>query len=381
VGQLGSDDRAFAFDLYRQVAREADGNLLFSPHSISSALAMTYAGARGTTEREMKQALRFTLEQAPLHEAFNAVDLALAQRGQAQEAADGKRFALNLANSIWLQPDYPVESAFLDVLALNYGAGVYQTDFVAAVEPSRRAINAWVSERTEKLIPELLPPGSITDATRFVLTNAVYFDASWQTKFDPAATSDRPFTRPDGSVIQVSTMSDGYAMPYAESADYQAVSLAYVGAQLSLIAILPSEGKFASVEAALSGAWFDTVVQQLEPASVQIALPKLDYKFHTSLKNALAGLGMNSAFDAEAADFSGLTSGKIHIIDVIHEATVRVYEQGTVAAAATGVIAGNDSAPFFEHQLAFSRPFLFAVYDRPTGTILFLGRVLDPSAK
>ncbi|MET0342699.1 MAG: serpin family protein, partial [Polyangiales bacterium] len=379
VGALGVGNRAFAFDLYKRVAGSNPGeNLVFSPYSISTALAMTYAGARGSTASEMKATLHYDLEQPALHEAFNAADLALSSRGKGQVGADGTPFRLNVDNSIWQQRDYPVVPAFLDTLAVNYEAALYLTDFAKAPENARGAINTWVSDKTEKLIPELLPMGSIDASTVFVLTNTVYFNASWKTKFEKEATRDAPFTRGDGTQITVPTMHAGHRMPYARGTSYQAVALPYASDDLSFIAILPDAGKLSEVEAALSQSWFEELRTKLAPTGVQLAFPKLDYKQHTSLKNELTALGMRAAF--EDADFSGMTSGSVVIDDVIHEAVIKVFEGGTIAAAATAVVVRETSAPLFEQTVTLDRPFLYAIVDAPTGQVLFLGRVTDPSA-
>lgn len=380
VEALGSGNRAFAFDLYHQLRKDADGNLVFSPYSISTALGMTYAGARGSTEAEMKATLHFTLDQPALHEAFNATDLALSSRGQGQAGADGTPFRLNVDNSLWAQANYPVVPAFLDTLALHYDAGVFLTDFAADPERSRQSINRWVDEKTEQLIPELLPTGSIDSSTVFVLTNTVYFNASWRTKFEKESTRAAPFTKPDGSQVSVSLMNAGLnGIPYAAGEGYRAIALPYASQELALIAILPDSGSFAAVEAKLGPAWFDALRASFKSTGVQVGFPKLDYKAHTSLKDQLTALGMRAAF--ENADFSGLTPRSVVIDDVIHEAVIKIFEGGTIAAAATAVVIRETSAPLFEQTITFDRPFLYAIVDQPTGEILFLGRVLDPTAR
>ncbi|MET0287104.1 MAG: serpin family protein [Polyangiales bacterium] len=368
LAALGVSNREFAFDLYRQAVSEAPGeDVVVSPYSVSTALAMTYAGARGTTESEMKQALRFTLDQAPLHEAFNASDLSLSSRGQAG-------FKLNVHNSLWAQEGFTIAAPFLDTLALNYGAGVHLTDFVKDTEGSRRAINGWVAEKTEQLIPELLAFDTLDSNTVLVLTNTVFLDAKWATKFEHASTVDAPFTRLDGSVMQVPTMNATRLMPYTEGTDFLAVALPYAGEGLRMIAILPAAGKLASVEQALNRAWFDAL-QWDGGQSVRLALPKFEVRSALSLKQALTTLGMPSAFGA--ADFSALAPG-VRIDDVVHEAVIRVDEDGTVAAAATAVIAGRSSKPQVELTARFDRPFLYLIHDEVTGSVLFVGRVLDP---
>ena len=381
VSALGANNRAFAFDLYHAVASDhANENLLFSPYSISSALAMTYEGARTQTASELKATLHFELERPALHEAFNATDLQLSSRGMGQAGADGTPFRLNVNNSIWAQRGYPVVPAYLDVLAVNYGAAVYLADFRSQPEAARTSINAWVSDKTEKLIPELLPVRSINSLTRFVLTNAVYFNASWQTKFDEKLTTAQPFTKLDGSQVSVQMMHATRLIPYAEGAGYRAIGLPYASDELSFIAVLPDAGAFQTVEATLTAAWFDELRAQLQGTSVylDVGLPKLDYKTAASLRTTLSGLGMPTAFEG-AADFSGMTSGSVSIDDVIHQAVLKVFEGGTIAAAATAVIFADKSASGTDNVVTFDRPFILAIVDEPTGAVLFLGRVLDPT--
>ncbi|MET0287105.1 MAG: serpin family protein [Polyangiales bacterium] len=376
VARLGADNGELATQLFKLAAQEP-GNVLLSPYSVSTALAMTYAGARGTTESEMKKALAFKLDPAALHEAFNATDLALSSRGANQAGADGTPFRLNVDNSIWVQQDYDVVPAFLDALAVNYGAAVYQADFEGEPEQARTAINGWVEDKTEQLIPELLQPGVIHPLVRFVLTNTVYFNASWKAKFEQEATRPQAFRKRDGSSVNVDMMHGGFTLPYAENDVWQAVSIPYASEELSLIAVLPREGQLSRVE---SGFDVSAIAGALEPASVQLGFPKLDYRFQIKLKEALMALGMNVPF-SPAADFSGMTSGGVSIDNVIHEAVIRVFEGGTIAAAATAVVVKDESEEYYEHTLTLDRPFLYAIYDRPTGTVLFVGRVQDPTEK
>lgn len=382
VPALAAGNSAFAFDMLHQLsAAEPGKNLVFSPFSISTALAMTYAGARGDTQTEMKSTLHFGLEEPALHEAFNAVDRALAARGEGQLGADQMPFKLNVSNALWQQRELQVEAAFLDTLALHYGAGVFMLDFRTQPEPSRKTINSWVAQRTEQLIPELLPDNSIKTGTVLVLTNTVYFNASWQTKFDKNLTRDSPFQRADGSMVQVPMMNAGLTsgISYAQGAGYEAVSLPYAGDELAFIAVLPEGGSYAALEAGASATWFSQLQAQLAPSSVRLTLPKLDTKTATKLRTPLKALGMTRAFEAHA-EFSGITPTAVAIDDVIHQAMVKVFEEGTIAAAATAVVIAPTGVPSFDHVVSFDRPFLYAIVDRPTGQILFLGRVLDPSA-
>jgi serpin B len=248
LSDLVGGNSAFAFDLY-QALREEEGNLFYSPYSISLALAMTYAGARGETERQMADTLNFTLSQDQLHNAFNGLDLELAKRGEGAQGKDGEGFRLNIVNAIWGQRDYKFLGEFLDVLAENYGAGLRLLDFINAPEEARITINDWVSDQTEGRIEDLIPQGVIDALTRLVLTNAIYFNAAWLNPFDEDATADGRFYLLDGSDVTVPMMRQTESFGYAEGEGYQAVELLYDGSELSMVILLPERGYFEEFEA------------------------------------------------------------------------------------------------------------------------------------
>lgn len=371
---LATGNTAFAVDLFRAV--RGQGNTTVSPHSVSLALAMTWAGARGETEQVMAQTLRFSLPPERQHAAFNGLDLALASRGQGAQGKDGKPFRLVVSNAAWGQKDYAFAAPFLDTLAVNYGAGINLLDFVAAPEESRETINRWVEEKTEDRIQDLLQPGTITSDTRLVLTNAVYFNASWQSKFDPKSTQAAPFTLADGSAVSVPTMRGEVSGAFAETAEWQAAELPYDGGETSLVVVVPRAGTLDALVSSLDGHGVQAIAAALRPASMMVSLPKFSFEFEDSLKRALEALGMGQAFGG-SADFSGIDGqGGLAISDVIHKTFVAVDEEGTEAAAATAVILGRTAAPGI--SFAADRPFLFFIRDVPTGAVLFLGQVADP---
>jgi serpin B len=373
---------AFAFDLYRFLAEQQGGeNLFYSPHSVSLALAMTYAGARGETEEEMAEALHFILTQENLHPAFNALDQELAQRGEGAEGKDEEEgFRLNIANAIWGQKDYQFLDAFLDVLAENYGAGLRILDFAGAPEESRVTINDWVSEETEGKIEDLIPEGSIDPLTRLVLTNAIYFNAAWANPFDEEATREGSFILLDGSEVSVPMMHQTESFGYAEGGDYQAVELPYDGREMSMVIVLPEEGEFEAFEDSLDAERVEAIIAQLDQRQVALTMPTFEFDARFSLKQALAALGMPAAF-SDSADFSGMTGDReLFISDILHKAFVSVDEEGTEAAAATAVVMKLLSAPEEPVEVTLDNPFLFLIRDVQTGTILFVGRVVDPSA-
>jgi serpin B len=378
---LASDNAAFCFDLYGRVRAEQKGNFLFSPFSTSIALAMTYAGARGETESQMASALHFTLPQDKLHPAFNQVDLALLERNQAADPANGKGFKLRLASSIWGQRDFPFHASFLDTLAVNYGAGLRLTDFVADHEAARGEINAWVSQSTDQKVTNLIPEGLIDTATRLVLANAVYFNASWKEPFQDAYTANAPFDLLDGTQVSVKMMHDWGDLPYTSGDGYQIVQLPYEGDLVVMTIVVPDEGRFSEVEAKLSGPWVAGALAKLYPRRVHVGLPKFGFSTALGLRSQLEALGMTDAFKKWTANFAGMSGAAgLYIRDVVHQAFIGIDEKGTEAAAATAVVvAGDATAPPPPKEVLLNRPFVFLVRDLPTQAILFAGRVVDPT--
>ena len=365
----------FAFELYRELATD-EGNLFFSPHSISVALAMVYAGARGNTRTEIAEALSFRLGEPALHEAFNALDLALASRGEGASGRDGEPFRLRVVNAAWAQRGYPFLAPYLDTLARNYGAGLNLLDFVAEPEPSRQVINDWVAEQTEQRVPELLPSGSIGSLTRLVLTNAVYFNAAWASPFRREATAMQGFALPDGSLVEVPTMRQESVFRHAHVDGVMALEMPYDGNEVAIL-LLMGDGDFGNFEAALSPELLARTLEALSPTHLVLHLPRFESRSSASLKPVLQDLGMNDAFQPGSADLSGIDGQReLYVTDLLHEAFVLLDEDGTEAAAATAAVIAPTSAP--QLMVHFDRPFAFAIRDVETGAILFMGRVLDP---
>ena len=374
--QVGGNS-AFAFDLY-QALREQDGNLFYSPYSISLALAMTYAGARGETERQMAGALHLILPQERLHPAFNSLDQTLASRGEGAQGKDEQGFRLNVVNAIWGQQGYQFLPTFLDVLAENYGAGLRVVDFASAPEEARGTINEWVGQQTEGRIKDLIPQGALDALTRLVLTNAIYFNAAWADAFEAAQTQEGPFHLLDGSEVSVPLMRQTSGFGYAEGEGYQAVELPYDGWELAMVVLLPRAGEFERFESALDAGRVEQIIGSLEYQQVRLTMPKFEFESGFSLKEALAALGMAEAF-SEQADFSGMTGRReLFISEVVHKAFVSVDEAGTEAAAATAVMMAPTSAVEEPVEMTADRPFIFLIRDLETGTILFVGRVVEP---
>lgn len=377
--ELVDGNTAFAFDLYQTLSQE-EGNLFYSPYSISVALAMTYAGARNETEQQMADTLQFTLSQDLLHPALNSLELKLASRGEGAEGKDEEGFRLNIANSIWGQEDYEFLDEFLDVLAENYGAGLRLLDFINAPEESRITINDWVSDRTEGRIEDLIPQGAIDTLTRLVLTNAIYFNAAWLNPFSEDATADGVFHLIDGSEVTVPMMAQTESFGYAVGEGYQAVELPYDGNELSMVILVPNSSEFDDFESSLDADLVDDIINDLKYREVSLTMPKFEFESEFSLVNTLAAMGMPDAFSA-AADFSGMTGNRdLFISDILHKAFVSVDEAGTEAAAATAVIMSLTAAPEVPVEVTIDHPFIFLIRDIETGAVLFIGRMANPSA-
>ena len=380
--ELVRGNTAFALDLYHYL-KDEEGNFFYSPYSISQALAMTYAGARGETEAEMATTLQFTLPQDRLHPAINALDQELASRSElgtyATELGD-EGFRLRIVNALWGQQDYTFLPGFLDTLAENYGAGMRLLDYAADPECARRTINHWVSDQTEERIEELIPRGVIDKLTRLVLTNAIYFHASWSYPFDPDETAPGIFHLLDGGQVTVPMMRQSESIGYAAGEGFQAIGLPYQEHALSMLLLIPEAGELASFEASLTPSRLDEILAIMENRPVHLTMPRFTIESSLGLVDTLRTLGMPAAFGAEA-DFSGMDGTRaLFIGEVLHQAFVSVDEAGTEAAAATAVMVPMGISEREPVEVAVDRPFLFAIRDRKTGAILFFGRCTDPTS-
>ncbi|MDO8635562.1 MAG: serpin family protein [Dehalococcoidia bacterium] len=378
MASLVDGNSAFALNLY-QALKDTDGNLFYSPYSISEALAMTYGGARGDTEKQMAGALHFSLTQNQLHPAFNSLDQELAKRGQGAKGKDEKGFRLHVVNAIWGQNDFKFTSEYLDLLAQNYGAGLRILDFIKATEQSRTTINQWVSDQTESKIKDLIPRGAIDPMTRLVLTNAIYFNAAWKYPFTVESTSSDKFHLLNGSEISVPLMKQTKSFGYAEGDNYQIVELPYDGNELSMVILLPRLEQFKAIEASLNSQQVNNMIRSIQSRQMILSMPKFRFESNFGLKKTLSAMGMPVAFSTDA-DFSGMDGKRdLYIKDVIHKSFIYVDEAGTEAAAATGVIMGVTSMPASPIEVTIDHPFIFLIRDVKTGVVLFVGRVLSPS--
>jgi serpin B len=378
LAALVAGNSAFGWTLYHRVERDG-GNVVLSPYSLSTALAMAYAGARGETQREMAGVLQFPVGQQDVHTAFQALEEQLGAQDRFFRNDDSDRFELDIANALWGQERYGFLPTYNTLLETHYGAGINEVDFASNSEAARRTINEWVSDRTQTKIPELIPAGQITPDMVLVLTNAVYLKGAWKRPFDEADTAPGPFTVLSGEEKIVPMMRQEGLFFYGRSETVQALELRYENSSLAMVILLPDVGEFPAIEAALAPAEVDSLLRSMNWRLVSVEMPRFSFSSTYSLGKTLAEMGMRVAFTPDA-DFSGMAGANPVILsEVFHEAFIDVNEEGTEAAAATAVIAvgAGPMEPPAPVNFTVDRPFLFLIRDMQTGTILFVGRVTD----
>ena len=371
-------NNAFAVELYGQL-RNQNGNLFFSPESISTALAMTYAGARGDTASEMAKTLHFTLPPDRLHPAMGAL--------LSDFNAPHNGYQLRVADALWAQQGYTFRDDFLKLTKKDYGAGFHPVDFKGATEAARLTINQWIEQKTENKIVNLIPPGTLTPDTRLVLTNAIYFKGDWQTPFKKDQTEVEDFHLSPAHSVKVPLMHIFDSYSYLNGGTFQALEIPYKNNELSMIVFLPNDVRgMPAFENSLTASNMQQWLSKLHPASdVILTLPKFKMTRQFTLQDTLGAMGMPSAFDRIAADFSGMTGKRdLFISAVIHKAFVDVNEEGTEAAAATAVVmemamARRGPPPPSPIVFRADHPFMFLIRDNRSGGILFMGRVTNPA--
>ncbi|MBN2799467.1 MAG: serpin family protein [Deltaproteobacteria bacterium] len=368
LASIVDGNSAFALELLAEVSPDAGENVFLSPFSISSALAMTYAGARGDTASQMAEVLHVDVADAVYHAQFGALTRDL-------DGDQGRPYTLNIANRLFPQVGFTLDAGFLAIQDQDYGAPVQALDYVADAEGARGVINGWVEEQTAGMVDELLGAGAVSADTRLVLANAVYFKADWASRFALDATADAPFQTPSGSV-QVPMMHGSVEGAVGWADGLSVLRLPYLGDEVSFVALLPDQPDgLGALEAQLSVEQLDVWLAAAHEGEVDVALPRFELRTRAQLKEPLIALGMVDAFSG-AADLSGIGDAPLYIDSVVHEAVVRVDEEGTEAAAATAVVTNELSmGPMFRAD----HPFLFLIRDELTGSILFMGRVADPS--
>jgi serpin B len=370
---LVKGDNTFACDLYHKLS-EKDGNLFFSPYSISNALAMTYAGARGQTALDMAKTLQFPFEGQQLHSAWADLIQELNRPGQK------RAYQLSIANRLWGQKGYGFLPEFLKLSRDAYGAGLEEVDFIKATEQARQTINDWVAKETQDKITDLIEKKVVTQNTRLVLTNAIYFKASWADAFNKRATMKEDFKSRAGKTTNVDMMHQNERLKLLETDTFQLLELPYRQQELSMLVLLPRQSDgLAALEQQLSADQLSQSVGKMQMRQVNVSMPKYKFTAKFMLKQALTEMGMGNAF-SPAADFSGITHAKgLFISAVVHQAFVAVDEHGTEAAAATAVVLGDSlPRPLPPATFRADHPFMFLIRDNRTGSILFMGRVVNP---
>jgi serpin B len=377
VAAVVKGNTEFALSLFGKL-RAQSGNLFCSPYSISTALAMTYAGARGPTAAEMAKALDFTLGPGRLHPAVGALQNRLIKGSGPKHG-----YQVNVANALWGQEHFGFLPDFLNLTRRDYGAGLREVNFQSDPEAARRVINAWALQQTHDRIKGLLPQGLLTTDTRLVLTNAIYFKGFWAEQFKKANTKQEPFKLAGGGQVQVPLMHRTGHFQYHDGGDFQALELPYRGKNLALLVLLPKRvDGLAALEGRLTAANLATWLGRLREQEVQVALPRFKVTRAFNLNQVLESLGMRQAFVAGGADFtemSGTGGRRLFIQAVVHKAFVDVNEEGTEAAAATGVAIAKEAAPAEPAVFRADHPFVFLVRDHRSGSVLFLGRLTNPA--
>lgn len=371
------------FDLLKRLAADGEANLVYSPASISFALGMAYAGADGTTRTELAQVLHSQLSPGQAATAFGRLGGELATRDVAPfvgEFGNRKELLLRLADALWVQSGFAMQPTYLDALQTRFGAPAQLLDFAAAPDASRLTINDWVAQATFDRIRDLLGPGTITPATRVVLTNAVYFKGSWATIFVPQftrAAAFHPLSGPDTTAMMMAT-STKQTMTYAQGDGWQLVELPYVGGKLAMTVVLPDAGRFSEIRDGLSAAWLAQADASAGPTDVILRFPRFRIEPQAfSLADLLRSLGMVAAFDPARADFTGMSPARpLAISDVVHKAYIAVDEAGTEAAAATAMIFAG-ATPGTPVYFTADRPFVYLIRDA-SGAVLFAGQVVQP---
>jgi len=367
---------AFALDLYREL-KDTKGNLFFSPYSISTALAMTFAGARENTAKQMADVLHFPSGQNDVHPAFGQLETLL---NEVQTKGD---IQLNVANSLWPQEGYPFLAEYLALVKEYYGVVITPVDYRKAAEKAREIINQWVEEKTKDKIKNLIQPGVLDAVTRLVLVNAIYFKGNWASQFDEKRTKEDTFYLLSGKTVQTPLMAQEKEFAYRDEEFLQVLELPYVGESLSMIVLLPKEKDgLPQLEKQLTAANLRMWTSSPRKRKVKVFLPRFKMTSQFSLSKTLAAMGMRDAFNPDKADFSGMDGRPnwLYIGAVLHKAFVDVNEEGTEAAAATAVVM-KIRMVLDQPTFRADHPFIFLIRENTTGSILFLGRVMDPSQK
>jgi serpin B len=373
IQQVVNANNQFAFDIYSELDKSDEGNIFYSPYSISAALAITYEGAKGQTADEMKSVFHFP-ESNILRPNFATIYNELNKGNNAYELRTG--------NALWVQQDYQLLQDYTGRVEQYYGGKAANVDFIKETEKSRQTINAFIEQQTNDKIKDLIPPGILDSMTRLVLTNAIYFKGTWEWEFDKSDTRDQDFKITPTNIVKTPMMymkPDKATFNYVDSEDFQILELPYKGEEISMLILLPTEN-IDTIETSLTSEKLNEYKAQMKETKLDsISLPKFEFDTKYFMKDTLSALGMPTAFNPILADFSGMTgNSELYITHVIHQAYVKVDEKGTEAAAATAVVMGKEAA-MPRNVFRADHPFIFIIQEKATGNILFMGRVTDPT--
>jgi serpin B len=371
ANQPSKANNQFTMELYHQLRKEPV-NMFYSPLSISSAFAMTYAGAKGETANQMKQTLHF----GPNNETFHSqyADLTKLLNKEKEE------LSLSLANAVWLQTGLNLNNNFSETITQHYGAGLKRTSFADDPAGSQERINKWVADKTNDKITDLLPRSAIKRSTQMILVNALYFKGAWQNPFKKEQTKEDTFYVFEKCVTKTQMMNQQLTTAYYEDDLAQVVELPYKGGDVSFVLLLPKKRfDILSVEKHFNEQVYQAYLQKMQRTRVKLSMPKFKMERSYSLAEPLQKLGMTQPFTSNA-DFSGMTDEtKLMIDKVLHKTFIDVNEEGTEAAAATAITMVKSSMVTNHATVEANHPFLFLIKDNKTSAILFMGRIMDPN--
>jgi serpin B len=382
IGVLSPGNSTFAVDLFHELSAETDKNILYSPYGISEILAMTYAGAGGSTARQMAETLHFDLPQDSLHRSFNEIDHMLAERGKGAEGRDDEGFRLTINNALWGQEGFEIRNAFTELLAEYYEVDLAHLDFAENPYEACDTVNDWINEKTEGRIPQMLSPVTLSSSTKLILTNVVYLNTAWESPFMPGLTKIQDFYLINGSSVRIPMMHQTNDYLYFEDDTCQAAAFPYEENEISMIVFLPKEGEFETFQKALTYKTLDRYITTMNEQTVILTMPKLEFDSKNELKQTLMNMGMEEAFSTKA-DFSGMSPHPgLFIGRLVQKSFIKVDEKGTEATSAVTEVIVTSPPPEENRPepviMTIDRPFIFLIRDNETGTILFMGRVMNP---
>ncbi|MEO0263005.1 MAG: serpin family protein [candidate division WOR-3 bacterium] len=369
IRKICESNNKFAFELYFKL-KDKEENIFFSPFSINSAFLIVYEGSRGNTKKEIEDVFGFPEEKIRrpnFARIFNEIN------------REDKKYTLYTANALWVQKDFRILKEYKEIIKKYYISEIENLDFAGETEKSRQIINSWVSEKTRGKIKDLIPQGGLNALTRAVITNAIYFKGNWLKKFDEKNTKEEDFFVSEEKRIKVPMMKmEKEIFNYFEDDKLQVIEIPYDGEEVSMFIFLPKSLDINSINEYLNYEKFKEIKENIRREEVDIYIPKFKMETKYLLNNVLYEMGIKDAFSEIDADFSGISGKKeLFISNVYHKAYIEVNEEGTEAAAATGIVV-EITAVRFRKIFKADHPFVFLIYDKKLENILFLGRIVNP---